>query len=102
MQSDHKGSAITLCLIGVFAGLALVLQDRLTELTVEGVGTIKSATERVQADAKAVTELRERVENQSATVDLIAKEASKAKALSEEAAKKNLEAEERLTRMALP
>lgn len=95
-QSNHKGAVITLCLIGVFAGLALVLQDRLTELTVEGVGTIKSATEQVQADAKTVTELRERVENQSTTVDLIAKEASKAKALSEEVAKKNLEAEERL------
>jgi hypothetical protein len=95
-QDSHKASVISLCLIAVFAGLALVLQDRLTELTVKGVGTIKSATEQVQTDAKTVADLRERVENQSATVDLVAKEASKAKAISEEVAEKNRRAEEKL------
>jgi len=95
-QSDRRATVITLCLVAVFAGLALVLQDRLTELTVKGVGTIKTVTERVQTDAKTVADLKERVENQSATVDLVAKEASKAKAISEEVAEKNRRAEEKL------
>ena len=95
-QNNHKGIAISLCLIAVFAGLALVLQDRITELTVKGVGTIKAATEQVQSNASTVAELKKRVENQSATVDLVAKEASKAKAISEEVADKNKRAEEKL------
>jgi len=95
-QNNHKTMVMTLCLITVFAGLGLVLQDRITELTVKGVGTIRTATEQIQADAKTVSELKERVENQSATVDLVAKEASKAKELSEEVANKNQQAEEKL------
>ncbi|MBO1225489.1 MAG: hypothetical protein JYX80_13785 [Candidatus Scalindua sediminis] len=74
----------------------MILQDRITELTVQGVGTIKAATQQVESDAQAVSDLKERVENQSATVDLVAKEASKAKALSEEVADKNQRAEEKL------
>ncbi len=95
-QNNHKGTVITICLIAVFVGLALVLQDRLTELTVKGVGTIKAATEQVQTDAKTVADLKERVENQSATVDLVAKEDFKAKAISEEVADKNQRAEQKL------
>jgi hypothetical protein len=95
-QNNHKTAVITLCLIAVFTGLGLILQDRITELTVKGVGTIKAATEQVQTDAKTVADLKERVENQSATVDLVAKEASKAKKISEEVADKNRRAEEKL------
>ncbi len=95
-QGNYKGTVVILCLIAVFAGLALILQDRITELTIKGVGTIKSATQQVQSDAKTVAELKERVENQSATVDLVAKEAFKAKAISEEVAEKNRRAEEKL------
>ena len=95
-QNIHKTAVITICLIAVFVGLVLILQDRITELTVKGVGTIKAVTEQVQTDAKTVADLKERVENQSATVDLVAKEASKAKELSEEVADKNRRAEEKL------
>lgn len=95
-EGSHKAAAITLCSIAVFSGIALILQDRITELTVKGIGTIKAATKQVESDAQLVSELKERVENQSATVDLIAKEASKAKALSKEVANKNQQAEEKL------
>jgi chromosome segregation ATPase len=95
-QNNHKPMVITLCLIAVFAGLVLIFQDRITELTVKGVGTIKAATDQVQTDAKTVADLKERVENQSATVNLVAKEASKAKEISEEVADKNRQAEEKL------
>lgn len=95
-NGSHKATIITLCSIAVFSGLALILQDRITEFTVQGVGTIKAATQQVESDAKAVSDLKERVESQSATVDLVAKEASKAKALSREVADKNKRAEEKL------
>ena len=94
-QNNHKPTVMTLCLIAVFAGLVLIFQDRITELTVKGVGTIKAATEQIQTDAKTVADLKERVENQSATVNLVAKEASKAKEISEEVAEKNRQAAEK-------
>lgn len=92
----QKAATVTLCLIAVFFGLALILQDRITELTVKGVGTIKAASQQAEFDAQAVSHLKERVERQSATVDLVAQEALKAKALSEEVANKNQQAEEKL------
>lgn len=95
-KSTHNYFIITLCLISVFAGLALILQDRATELTVKGIGTIKAATQQAQSDAKTIAELTERVENQSAIVALVAKDASKAKEISEEVADKNRRAEEKL------
>lgn len=95
-KGRHKGTVVTLCFLAVFAGFALILQGRITELTVKGVGTIKTAVQQVTSDAKTVADLKERVENQSATVDLVAKEASKAKALSEEVADKNKRAEDKL------
>jgi hypothetical protein len=72
-HDNHKGALFFLCLITVFVGLVLIFQDRVTELTVKGVGTIKAVTQQIQSDAETVTDLKERVENQSATVDLIAK-----------------------------
>ncbi len=55
-QNNHKVTVITLCLIAVFAGLCLILQDRITELTVKGVGTIKSATDQVRNIRKHISE----------------------------------------------
>jgi uncharacterized phage infection (PIP) family protein YhgE len=95
-HESYKGALFFLCLIAVFVGLVLIFQDRVTELTVKGVGTVKAVTQQIQSDAEIVAELKKRVENQSATVDLIAKEASKAKAISEEVADKNKLAEEKL------
>ncbi len=62
-NGSHKAAIIALCSIAVFSGLALILQDRITELTVQGVGTIKVATKQVESDAQAVSDLKERVEN---------------------------------------
>jgi F0F1-type ATP synthase epsilon subunit len=95
-KNKNKAPLITLCSIVMFAGFGLIMQDRITELTFEGVGTIKAATEQAQSDADTITYLKGRVENQSVTVDLVAKEASKAKKISEEVAENNRRAEEKL------
>jgi len=72
----HKGWVIVVCLIAVFLGMVLLLYDRALDITVKGVGSIKAAAEQVASDANAIGELRQRIENQSATVDLIAKDAT--------------------------
>jgi hypothetical protein len=90
-------SSILLGLGGVFISCVLVFSDRITDLTLNGIGSIKAAAQQAQVDANTVSELRKRVEGQSATVDLVAQEASKAKVLSEEVASKNDRAERKLT-----
>jgi len=98
-EHPHKGWGFTLCLAAVFGGVFLVLQGRVTEVTVKGIGTIKSAAEQASADANAISELKDRVEAQSATVDLIAKEAADAKQLVKDLSEKNSEAEEKLSQL---
>ena len=95
-RGTNKGTVVTLCTLAVFSGLVMIFQERITELTVKGVGTIKTAVQQATSDAEAVAKLKERVENQSAMVELVANEASKAKAISEDVADKNKRAEEKL------
>jgi len=78
VTGDHpyKGWAFSICLVAVFAGAFFVLQERVTELTIKGVGKLKAAAKQASADANKISELKSRVEAQSATVDLIAKEAA--------------------------
>ena len=95
-HGSHKFGVITVCLIAVFAGLVLILNERITEITVKGVGSISASAEQAQTDAEAISQVKTRVETQSATVDLVADKATKAQELSEEVAKQNKKAEEKL------
>jgi hypothetical protein len=80
VTSNHpyKGWSFSMCLLCVFLGLILILYKRVTEVTIPHIGTIKAAAEQATADANAIAELKRRVENQSATVDLVAKTAADA------------------------
>jgi hypothetical protein len=79
------------------AGLVLIFNQRAIELSYGKYGSLKVAAEQAEVDAKEIAEIRKRVETQSATVDLVAEQATQAKELSEEVARKNVKAEERLT-----
>lgn len=92
----NSGLVLGLCGLAVFAGMFLILQDRATEITVKGVGTIKAAAQQAQVDAQQVAELRGRVERQSATIDAVAAQAVEARKLSEELARKNELADQKL------
>ncbi len=81
----HKAGVISICLIAIFAGFFLIIQDRVIEITVKGVGTIKAAAERADIDSKAISDIKIRIEGQSATVDLVAGRAGEALELSEKA-----------------
>jgi hypothetical protein len=95
-KRTNNKAVIAVTIVAVTTGLALIIHDRITELTVRGVGTIKAAAVRAISDAKSVADLKEREENQSATVDLVAGQASKAKEVSEEVAEQNKRAEQKL------
>ena len=91
----YRSAMNFLCLIAVFSGLCLILQERIIEITVKGIGTIKAASKQAVLDAGAIRRIKERIEGQSATIDLVAKQAEDAKKMSEEA---NLLSKELITK----
>jgi len=76
--------AIIQCLLFILAGTTVLVSDRLVELTVEGVGTVKAAARQAVADAEAIAALKDRIVDQGATVDLVARKASEAEKLAED------------------
>ena len=94
-----KSAAYILCCIAGLLGIGLIISDRISEVHLPGGASIKAATDQILTDAQTVSEIKKRVENQSATIDMIAKEASNAVSLSEEAATKNEQAEEKLVNL---
>lgn len=92
----YKSWVFAVCLLVVFVGIFLLVQERATEVTIRGVGTIKAAAEQASVDAEAIAEVRRRIEAQSATVDLVAQQATKAQRLGEELSEKSRSAERKL------
>jgi hypothetical protein len=88
-RKPAKNPMVILCLIAVFAGLSLIMNERATEITIANVGSIKGA-------AQQISDLKERIVAQGAAVDLVAKDAAEAKRIVEEVALKNLEADKKL------
>jgi hypothetical protein len=92
----ERRGVLAAAILGVVAGLALTIQDRITELPLPGFGTIKAAAEQATIDAATISILKERVENQSATVDAVAAQASGAKVLAQQAEEQTKQAAQRL------
>lgn len=82
-DNPYKPWALTFTLVALFFGAFLLVQERATEITVKGVGTIKAAAESAREDAQAIANLKERIEAQSATIDLVASRATEAQRLGE-------------------
>lgn len=87
---------IAVCMIAVFTGLVLTFQDRITELTIKGVGTLKAATEEAEIKLGAIERIKARIESQSATIDLVAKDARDARQLTDEIKTKSEEVERKV------
>ncbi|MBM4056405.1 MAG: hypothetical protein FJ264_17395 [Planctomycetes bacterium] len=66
-------------------GVILFKIDLIYEITLPEGTTIKTTLQKATLDAKEISALKERVEAQSATIDLVAKSASEAKNLSTDA-----------------
>src|ERR1035438_3627120 len=77
-------------------GFLLIIKDKLVEVTIKDWLTIKTSVAEATADAKSIAAIKQQVENQRATIDLVATEAQKAQNLSEEASNKVALAEQKL------
>ncbi len=95
----HSKGIIVICALAVLAGFGLILKDEITEITINNVGTIKAATKQAVHDAEEIASIKERIEGQSATVDLVAKQASEAKELIDNLTTQNEIAEDRLNKI---
>lgn len=83
-------------ILSIVAGLALTFHERAIEITFGKVATLKAAAQQATTDAKEIAAIRQRVEAQAATLDLVAKESSDAKRLLDELRKENTKADEKL------
>jgi hypothetical protein len=95
-QKSGMPACISLCLIGVFVGIVLIFNERAVEITIKNVGTIKAVAEQAKVDAQTISDIRQRIEGQAATVDAVAKTASDAKRVAEDVESKSQEADKKL------
>ena len=85
----EKGEAPGKTMVTVFialavAGVVLILHERLESLSISRAG-LNMVLQQAKEDASDIASIRERVANQSATIDRVANEATEAKGLAEEA-----------------
>ena len=92
----HKGWAITICVVTIIVGIAFTFHERALEITFSGIGTIKAAAKQAAIDANAVSDLKDRVESQSATVDLVAQSAAEARKIVDKLTEKSQATDEKL------
>lgn len=90
------GGGITLVIFSIVAGLALTFHERAIEITFGKVATLKAAAQQATTDAKEIAAIRQRVEAQAATLDLVAKESADAKRLLDGLREENKKADEKL------
>jgi len=84
------------CVFIAIIGFLLILKDKLVEVTFKDWLTIKTSAAQATADAKTIADIKQQVENQRATIDLVATEAQKAEDLSTEASNKVAVAEQKI------
>ncbi|HKP04990.1 MAG TPA: hypothetical protein VJU77_16680 [Chthoniobacterales bacterium] len=82
-------AAVALSVLVVFIGLICIFHERITEITITQVGSIKTAARQATGDAEEISKIKERIEAQAATVDLVANKATEAERLARELGEKN-------------
>lgn len=92
----HKNWAMCICIIAIFVGIFFILQDRAIEISFKWLGTIKAAAKQAATDAETIAKIKERIESQSATVDLVAQSAAEVHKTTTEIAQKNEILEEKV------
>ena len=93
-----KASATILFALAILGGLAIANYDLITNFKYKGFD-IQLTRDKAVADANAISKIKKRIEDQSATVDLVASRATNALKLSEEATEKNKLAEKELKKI---
>jgi hypothetical protein len=67
------------CVFIAIMGFLVILKDKLVEVTFKDWLSIKTSVAEASADAKTIASIKQQVENQRATIDLVATEAQTAK-----------------------
>lgn len=62
VRRASKALVGTACLVAVLAGVTMLFQERVTKLTISGIGSIEAAVAQSTEDAHAISELRQRLE----------------------------------------
>ncbi len=75
----NKTAIVFFCGITVFAGIAIVMSERISEVTIGNIGTIKAAAQQAQFDVKEIAAMKEQIKTQSATIEHLAKVAAESK-----------------------
>ena len=83
--STNRWGLGLICGLGIAAGILVMISHRITGLKIPKIGEVQAAIEQATIDAKAISNIKARVEGQSATIDLIASSANDAKRLAEDA-----------------
>ena len=86
----------TLLILALVVGLAFIFNERAIEISFGKIATLKAAAAQAQSDANEIAKIKERVEAQAATMDLVAKEAADAKKLLADLSEQNKIADEKL------
>lgn len=84
----YKGWAFFMCFVASGFSLILIQPYRDIELTLKSLVKIKAAAQQASADANAISDLRRRIERQSATIDLVAQQANTTLKLGEQLSEK--------------
>lgn len=87
---------IALVVFSIVAGLALIFNEKAVEISFGKIATLKAAAQQATTDAKEIAAVRQRVEAQAATLDLVAKESADAKRLLGSLREENKNADEKL------
>lgn len=96
-EHRHKRWTFMLSLTAVFVGIFILLQEKVTKFPVKSIRTIKPATEQASVDTNAISDLKDSVEAQGETVELIAKEATETKQFLNDLYEKHSKAKEKLS-----
>jgi hypothetical protein len=83
LGSQGKLNAATsgMVIVAAVIGLALVFNERAVEVTFGKVASLKAAAQQATADASEIAAIRQRVEAQAATLDLVAKASADSRTL---------------------
>ena len=84
------------CAFIAIVGFLLILKDKLVEVTFKDWLSIRTSVSEATSDAKTIAAIKQQVENERATIDLVATDAQTAKNLSEDASNKVVLADQKL------
>lgn len=83
-NKPNPALAVLVAALAIFIGVVFIFNERISEITIARVGSIKTAAIQATGDAAEIAAIKRRIEAQAATVDLVAGKATEAERLSRE------------------